>query len=827
MGGRLLHWIGPLALLGSTLPVPDTLRSLLALTGVLLGVPLALWPYWWRPTTAPHGGGAGEIFALRVARAAVLLPLPLLFLMAFGLLGVPVSLLGRILLTLQVLSALLGMRRAGQTASDLAAVSPAPRSLIAGIALALLLLGLVAARVGAPLGAEDDALDHLATIRHLIESDRLEMPGAFHAVALPEGVDPRKGVLHLALALAGRISGVAPLDLWHAAPLVLAPLLGLGYLALALSLFGASPLVVTLAVPALLLVGGDPLWILKGAYGGHAGLAFAWAVLAGFLAGGGRLLALAGGAGAAALHAYAPVQVAAPLTMLGLAGLLGRAGADRSRAHLGTVGIFLLGALPVNLGRLLLAPPGENPLHRQAMGWLELGPGPIASPLQLLDWYGLAGAAAIPALLVGALFHDGRGRRYLLASLVAPLLLLLNPWLFLPVAEVAGSVANKLALVWSGALAALWLLLGIADRRTTGPRRFGLILAFALVLAALRPELAPRLAALSRPMPEHPWSLPGEVVELVNDATPETAVIAADPLTSYALPALTGRRTIVTLHQHSPPGDSRSLERLAVANGLLAPCVPLVQALAEARGEGATHLLLAPPATHRLDPYGAHRDPRNAALLIARFEPPQPGLAPLGVVSGFRLFRIDDVGRSADRFAPPIDTGTPPDGARSLRAAGVELAVHSGTLPARTRRGGTLALRVWWRRTVPDSAGAPYREVQAHIRIETDALAPGGSAGLFSKLRRRWIDEPRAGGLLRSRGVELPFRGLCPPDRWPPGVWLGDTLEVVVPQSLVAGSGRVRVSLEEVTLYPRLRLADLLSNEDRFSGPVLGPITIE
>lgn len=831
MPGRLLHWIGPIAILGSTLPLPSTLRVTLALSGTLLGFPAALWPYWWRAGRGDPGEPREAVLARRAAWAGALLPLPFLAFAALGLVGVPVSVLALLLPGVQVVAALAGMRHQRRAAVEVAkgAAASGPAALSVTLVVVLAVLALLAVRVGAPLGAEDDALDHLATIRHLVDSDRMELPGAFHAVDVPTGVDPRKGVLHLALAIAGKFSGAPAVELWRMIPVVLAPLAGLAFVVLALVLFGASPLVVVLAIPSLLFVSGDPLWILKGAYGGHAGLAFAWMVIAGLLAGGGRGLALAAGAGAAALHAYAPVQVVAPLAIHLLLGAIRphRSGSG-PRVLAGPLLAFVTGALPVELGRLLLKSPGENPLHTQAMGWLELPFGPIASPLQLLDWYGLAGAAAMVALLIAAPLHDGRGRRYLVATLIAPLLLLANPWLFLPVASLLGSVGNKLALVWAGSLVALWLVLGLADRATSVPRRAVLILGLGLVFAGVRPEAASRWASLSRPSPVNPWTLPGEASTLIERATPADAVVASDPLTSYAIPALTGRRTIVTLHQHSPPGDSRSLRRLSVANGLGAACVPLSDALTEAREEGATHLLVAPVGGRRIDPFGAHRDPRNADLLEARFTGSTDLLEPLGEAAGFRLFRILAPGATpGERPAVAVGPGPPP-GARVFEAHGVELAVHSGALPERASRGGRLPLSVHWRQAAGRATPAAYREVQVHLRVESEAMGGADEGGGFlSKLRRRWIDEPRAGGLLRFRGVELPFRGLCPPDRWAVDSWMPDTLEITVPQSVVAGEARVRVSLEEVSLYPRLQLADLFSNEDRYSGPVLGRVIIE
>ena len=101
-----------------------------------------------------------------------------------------------------------------------------------------------------------------------------------------------------------------------------------------------------------------------------------------------------------------------------------------------------------------------------------------------------------------------------------------------------------------------------------------------------------------------------------------------------------------------------------------------------------------------------------------------------------------------------------------------------------------------------------------------------GLAGLVSKPLRKMILEPRAGGSYSSRVTVLPFRGLCPVAAWPPGKWLPDTLDVEVPRGLLPGTYRLRLSLERGGLYPVHTVADLLRDDDRYAGPVIGTLEI-
>lgn len=792
-------------------PWPGSVRAVLGLASVLLGPALALHP-WWRNRPLPR----------LIGRLAVLLALPLLGVTALGLAGIPLHVLA---LALPLASGGVGLFawwRAGrpddpQAPSPLPPSSPPARAALPWLAVAAVAVAALAAVHGTPLGAADDAFDHLATIRHLVTADRVDFPGAFYAHDPPVGQDPRKGVMHVGLALAAITSDVDPTVVWRNSAVLLAPLAVLAFAGLALALF-ENLAAALLAIPAFLLLWADPAWILKSAYGGHAALAAAWAITGALLMGEGWLFGLLAGLSLASVHAYGPAQLLAPLILFRV---LNR---DRGEPlRWASLAACLGGAIPVTILRVLLSGGAENPLHGQSMGWLMLGARPVASPLQLAAWYGFTGLAVAFGLALALPFRFDRAGRYLLATLLVPAGLLLNPWLFHFVADHFGSVANKLALVWAYPLAIVWLLSTLFRRR--GAARLATLAGLLVILPALVRELPMHGALLGgRPVNSPPRDLV-DAARLVERFTPPGAVIASEPRVSYALPALCGRRVLVTLHQHSPPGDGAALERLGVSAALFSECVPLSEALGRAVEQGAGWLLVPPPATAREDQYGSHADPRNNAALIRRFSE-AAGLAPVAESGGGRLFRIES--REPAAGAPAREWGAgspaPPGSATGVMSKGVELAVEF-TARSPIKRGEPLRIPAWWRRSGPPGG---YQEYQAHVRFESERLEGAWeSAGPFSKLLRRLVTEPREGGALRARGVELPFRGGCPVAEWPAGRWLADTLEVVVPTGMIPGSCRVRISLEQVSLYPRLRPADLFSNEDQYSGPTIARVEIE
>ena len=259
--------------------------------------------------------------------------------------------------------------------------------------------------------------------------------------------------------------------------------------------------------------------------------------------------------------------------------------------------------------------------------------------------------------------------------------------------------------------------------------------------------------------------------------------------------------------------------------------MPIEEALARCRDEGAGWLVVNPISRRRVDEFGAHREPRNNRELTARFHPIPGWLDSVAVVGDFQIYRIGAGSSEVIEDKTPViaSPGTPSDEAVRLLLGGVELAVESLSADVRVRRGEWLTLPACWRLVESfDGPGvASYREFEAHVRFEREDIHRAGIPGPFSKLYRRLAVEPRQGGSLRARGVELPFRGLCSPGEWPKGEWQQDTVQVMVPHQITLGRYRLKLSLDEVGLYPVLTLADLFSDEDSHEGPEIGWMIVE
>ena len=65
------------------------------------------------------------------------------------------------------------------------------------------------------------------------------------------------------------------------------------------------------------------------------------------------------------------------------------------------------------------------------------------------------------------------------------------------------------------------------------------------------------------------------------------------------------------------------------------------------------------------------------------------------------------------------------------------------------------------------------------------------------------------------------------PDLWTPGLVVEDSSALALPANLAPGGYVVRVRMIREPHYPNTSLRDYLHDDDAFSGPVVGRVTIE
>ena len=208
----LLFVLLSLVLLALARPLgcPWPLRTIAALTAVFLlpGAALALlWP------GASRSGWP--------AVAALAAPLSLLPLLAAGTFGsvfdwgvLPLGaayLFGVFVVALA--SLVLAWRREAEE-------SP-PRWVAFAFGVLLLAAALLALRAGAPSGPLTDGPDHIATVGEILDVSEYFPRQGLTPPGTVDRTDPRKGILHVGLALAASLAGVPASAVWSVAPAVL------------------------------------------------------------------------------------------------------------------------------------------------------------------------------------------------------------------------------------------------------------------------------------------------------------------------------------------------------------------------------------------------------------------------------------------------------------------------------------------------------------------------------------------------------------------------------------------------------------------------------
>jgi hypothetical protein len=580
-----------------------------------------------------------------------------------------------------------------------------------------------------------DSWWHIGQVERLLRDGGLLVRG-------PHGeVQSNSGLWHPALAALCRLSGRTPLEVWIAAPAIVAlPLvLAAGWASRALIGAGRE---VHGAIAFLLLFEGthlDPLRELG--YPRYVNWIFLLVALAHsvrYVSGGRRsdfVVAAVAGAATAAIHL---VELALFGLLLGFWTLaLLALHLDRKRVRVGrTIGI---GLATVGIALPYLAwLRRDMPVLAHVLSGGEPGLAAsrdlvlVSSSRYVLDPAGEFGAIATPAgylaaLAVGLLVPAARtdpAAALLVGALLGPILIALNPFVlpaFLDLWRIP-DVVHRLALVmlvpWSAP--AVWLAATARVREAraalpagarSGPVRraalWGLVLA--LPCAAL-PAAGQRLYALAGPR----WTdeiavaagwLPP--IERIRRLYPRRIHVLSDPLSGHLIAALAGHESVD--HGTGWYADHDQRVRLPAFRFFRNPCQTSAETLELLRSRDVRLVVLnrAPaPATYQIT---HHRDAYYDASSLAFVRANPAAFRPVFEQDGWHVFEFDRSARGPlagkdmpvrERLAAlRSDAGTGSEAtARTVPVApGLEALVPPGGGRWSGRRGGDLAIELTWR----------------------------------------------------------------------------------------------------------------------------------
>jgi len=715
----------------------------------------------------------------------------------------------------------------------------APLARAAGIAVALAgaLVLLHVARGGPPITYLSDSPDHVGTVRRMLEHGDAFPRDAYFRDAGTTGVDPRKGLWHPGVALVCALAHVDPLPAWHVLSALLAPFLVLTAAGFGFRL-GGSLGAAAAAWGTLLGYGGG----LSAPYLSEAvfatkladqlALATAVALLTDLEQRSLRSrIAVAGLALATVFtHVFGALQFAITFGSLGL-GLLvrDRAWTPALRRLAVTAAACALVAAPYVAWRGFQSAAAVDPIHTEPQGLLEILPGVrVVSVGAVWDWLGplwllfpasllaWARSAREPAVLVLLTSTLAVGALMFLPPVVTILeprlgyLLMRLPWL-LPVGPAVAFLVVRARSAWGSG------------------RRLGALAPAALLAVALGPGLADLAHAFEAPrVPGGPaasmarWA---DALAWIDRSLPRGSVVLADPATSYAIPAYTGRYVTCMADQHGSPADGQALRRILDARDALDPYASWSRTADVVKKTGATAIALNGRIGDGpgLDFWTA--SPTWYAAARARLERAPGAFERVFEHDRFSVYRVHPEAIASlpggEEPRPFVRPAAPGDRGRPLGPGLPEL-VSFGLERGRAARGDTLAGVLAWRAPVALPPGS-YR-----VGVRFDRALPADvprAPRAISKLWRKLIERVR-GERYRFRVDHLPVDGAYGVDRWSPGEVVLDSFRIAVPLDVASGTYTVKATMLRQPHYPNLRLQDITSDDDLLDGLAVGRLDV-
>ncbi len=661
-----------------------------------------------------------------------------------------------------------------------------------------------------------DVYDHIGTVRWMQERNQAYPREAFHADRMDE-LDPRKGTAHSLFAAATRLSGVDPLDGWSSLGAAQLLVLLSAIHALARSIFPRPGTAwIGFMLFALLFRGGPGgEWFRSAAYPGIAGyslflLVAALGVRTATRGETGRaavpvLLGLAAGG----IHIFYGTLAGGALVTLFI-GMLFAPGLRPNSHHLRKLlALFLIGAAPLFLFRMIASYDPANPLHLHRQGMLLLPFGlSILDHRTLAGTFGLAGGVAF--LLLPFLKPADRpfsaGELFLLATSIATVLVVLNPLLFPLLERKLGYLMRR---VPSFSLGPFVLLAVMAGPFQSG-RRLRTVAPAALAALAALFSIGSSVAEASRgnrlPMGTvEDQQVIERAVDLLGESLPVGSTVVTDPVTGYALFGRTLLHPAAVVDQHSSPNDPDGASRVADTQRLFRDrCSELEmgEILEELGADFVVVNMLFPCGFRSFNAYVLPELFDSAATRMDRLP---LLLEPIASPEGLRVYRVRD--ESLSRPEPAHDLSRDPlfeplgpildremEGGTLLVAGRVGVEV--------LRAGELMELVTWW--SLPEQDAGP---LPMSLFVRARPADGSGQAG------RPW-------SISVLGGLEYPYVIWRANDR------VVDRHSIRVPARVKPGRYLIEVTLDPARFFPVSRISGLRRGAIRSGWTVIDTLEI-
>ncbi len=732
----------------------------------------------------------------------------------------------------------------------------------------LLVLGVLVASAsalgfyaGGMFGFDTDALDHVSSLREMVERDRILPRTTFYIDGDGAAVDARKGFFHVLFAVQAVLCHTSVLHLWDLLPGLLMPLALVVFHSFARRLLRSEGSALFATFLAFVFFGEiNRGTFLRLGYGSQMGFVLAWATLAGSLEyilriGRRKVLIVVALAafGATATHIFAAVYVLFSLGVFFLAMLLFRPWRSEGVRRVGQsiLAVSAGCAIPL-IWRYLFTYETLNPIHTHPHGILS-----FTENLYILmpdHWKRFPSVAGFGGVFL-SLFLWRRAREddavlYMAALSLAPVLIVFNPLLVPLLEPYLGYLVARF--VW--AIPFLMVFAHMARRmgenllELHSARRVVTSLLFYVFMVVL---LFPRLEGFAHSYAranlerrEDRSSLAWKpLLEKLEDTVTGPAVVLSDPVTGYSIPAFTSLYTVSVLHQHGSPSDSLALERLAACRDVLSPYRGAGEKARLCHRFDVDYVLVNGDLPAPVHHFFCNASPRLAEIAFASLAG-EPNLFELVWEDGQRnrsaLFRVRR--ENVDALSGIVRAGqarvsgrTSQELTRSILVRNLPedvIPVPSDTLAGivltavdldttLVHRGDSVGVTLYWRRV----GEPPQFPVNVHLRMDTPTPRGPLWSVSFSKLHRRW-QEKRLDMTFRYRQIHRPLDGLLGIEHWPTDWFVVDHLQLEVPEYSAPGEYAFKVMWQERPFLINWPVTYYFDDRDIYDGETVGYLEV-
>lgn len=320
-----------------------------------------------------------------------------------------------------------------------------------------------------------------------------------------------------------------------------------------------------------------------------------------------------------------------------------------------------------------------------------------------------------------------------------------------------------------------------------------------------------------------------DLFEAIDENVPGGTVIASDPVTSYCIPAFTDHFVVCTFDQHSIPNDSTALDRILDCRDIFLPGIGTGDMIRTLKKYNTEYLVVNGRIPASITPLYWRPDLRDAEYTIGKLSRAPKLFRVIYNKDSVALFEFlnqpyhDSLTAEPsfdERLGPTVTIGE----AFQLPESG-EPAVHVKAVRidrTSVKRGDTLDITIEWVAT----RTLPPKSYVSHVRLDTHFEKGPLYSASYGKIYRKVLERIR-GYRFRHSVVHLPFNGMYPPDKWSALRVVRDTFPVRIPDDIATGIYSISITMSIKTQYPNHTLKDIFTDNDIYSGGVMGRILVE